>query len=91
MGLRYLSEHEIAAAFTLSESNAPIGYAGVSQTQLSIARHYGGLTVNGRRYTYFPDLDELVRDDVLKMAHDMRKQAKRDAETQAKARQGSLL
>ena len=43
----------------------PFGIRGVSMTQLSIARHSGCIIYNGDRYTYFPDTDELVRDDVL--------------------------
>lgn len=44
-----------------------IGWRDVSYTQLSIARYYGGTNVNGVHYTYIPESDELVRDDVLKM------------------------
>ena len=44
----------------------PFGMTNVSMTQLSIARHYGGIRYNGDQYTYFQDTDELVRDDVLK-------------------------
>jgi hypothetical protein len=43
-----------------------LGWRGVTYTQLSIARHYGGTTVNGKRFTYFPGTDELIRDDLLK-------------------------
>lgn len=38
----------------------------VSTTQLSIARHYGGIKVNGVYYCYDPKSDTLIRDDVLK-------------------------
>lgn len=44
----------------------PFGIQYVSGTQLSIARHYGSISYNGFLYTYFPDTDELVRNDVLK-------------------------
>jgi len=44
----------------------PFGMTNVSMTQLSIARHYGGIKYNGESYTYAPDTDELIRDDVLK-------------------------
>ena len=43
----------------------PYGVRRVSQTQLSIARHYGGILFRGERYTYIPPTDELIRDDVL--------------------------
>ena len=39
---------------------------GVSQTQLSIARHFGGIFFNDEHYRYFPDTDELIRDDVVR-------------------------
>lgn len=38
----------------------------VSQTQLSIARYYGGCSFNGHSYTYNPVDDTLTRNDVLK-------------------------
>jgi hypothetical protein len=44
----------------------PERIAGVSSTVFSTARLFGGCTVNGRSYTYDPDTDTLVRDDVLK-------------------------
>lgn len=52
-------------------------YQCVSQTQLSIARHYGGITVNGEHYVYCPPTDELIRGDVLKALSKLRK--RRDA------------
>jgi len=33
----------------------------VSQTQLSIARHYGGIKVNGHMYIYNPKDDTLIK------------------------------
>jgi hypothetical protein len=44
----------------------PFGMKGVSQTQLSIARHYGGIVYQGDRYIYNTATDELIRDDVLR-------------------------
>ena len=44
----------------------PYGMTNVSQTQLSIARQYGGIRFHGESYTYIPTTDELIRDDVLK-------------------------
>lgn len=43
----------------------PYGITNVRETQFSIARFYGAITFNGEHYTYFPDSDELIRDDVL--------------------------
>ena len=48
------------------DKSTPFGMTHVSQTQLSIARHYGGIKYNGHHYTYFPESDELIRNDVLK-------------------------
>lgn len=44
----------------------PYGITNVSMTQLSIARHYGGCKFQGDSYTYLPDTDELIRNDVLR-------------------------
>lgn len=43
----------------------PFGITNVTQTQFSIARFYGAPELNGEPYTYLPDTDELIRDDVL--------------------------
>jgi len=45
-----------------------IGWRGVSHTQLSLARHHGGIKVNGRLYVYVPQADELIRHDILQRA-----------------------
>jgi len=47
-------------------ADAEIAYAGVSMTQLSIARHYGGCKVNGKYFVYNPLDDSLIREDVVK-------------------------
>jgi len=44
----------------------PFGMTDVSRGMFSVARYAGGCKFNGEHYTYFPDTDELVRDDVLK-------------------------
>lgn len=51
-----------------------MAYQGVSYTQLSIAWRYGGAIVNNRHYTYFPETDELIREDVLQAVKKLRKQ-----------------
>lgn len=45
-------------------------------TQFSIARFSGAITFNGDTFTYLPDTDELIRDDVLRWR---REQLKREA------------
>ena len=72
------------------DSDAVLGWADVSMTQLSLARHSGGATVNGHRYTYFPATDELWRDDVVKLVKAWRKEAKADAQPQRTAEQFGL-
>jgi len=47
------------------DRKTPFAIQWVSQTQFSIARHYGGIKFNGFGYIYFPEHDELIRDDVL--------------------------
>lgn len=44
----------------------PFGITNVRMTQFSIARFYGGISFNGDTFTYLPDTDELIRDDVLR-------------------------
>lgn len=44
----------------------PFGICNVRMTQFSIARFYGGIKFNGETFTYLPDTDELIRDDVLR-------------------------
>lgn len=41
-------------------------YHNISHTQMSIARHYGGLTVNGSTYEYDAEQDRLIRSDIAK-------------------------
>ena len=57
----------------------PFGVANVSQTQMSIARYYGAIRIQGDTYTYFPDTDELVRDDVLRWQNAQKRAAKKKA------------
>lgn len=75
MSNSFLSQQEIEAIQHLDQ-NTPYLIRHVSQTQLSIARHYGGIIFNGSAYTYDPTTDELVRDDILKFVMKLRKKAK---------------
>ena len=45
----------------------------VSQTQFSIARHYGSMKFNGHTYRYEPATDELIRVDVEEFIKAQRK------------------
>lgn len=46
----------------------PIFITGVSNTQLSIARHYGGINYNGCTYKYIPSKDALVHEKYTRKA-----------------------
>ena len=48
----------------------------VTQTQFSIARHYGGIRFQGVEYTYLPEGDQLVREDILKWLNEQMKPVK---------------
>ena len=78
----YLTQAEIDAlqASDLSRST-PFLICGVSQTQFSVARYYGGAKYNGQQYTYMPTTDELIRDDVLKWVTKQRKPKKKGKAT----------
>jgi hypothetical protein len=67
----YISGAEEYAMRHLDRST-PFIFSGVSNTQLSIARHYGVINFQGQTYTYFPATDELIRDNVLKFVTKMR-------------------
>lgn len=71
----YLTEVEVMAAQAL-HTRAPYAVCNVSSSIFSIARHYGGMTLQGCHYTYIDGHDECVRDDVLKLVKKMRKKAK---------------
>lgn len=45
--------------------NFPDVIHNVSQTQLSVARHYGGIKLNGEDYTYDHEKDTLTKSKVL--------------------------
>ena len=63
----------------------PYLISGVCNTQLSIARHYGGLVFRGDSYQYIQESDELIRNDVLRWLENRRKeQSKVAAEVENK-------
>lgn len=71
----------------MNQNNAPEEIHGVSRSQFSIARHYGGITYMGHRYVYEAGRDVLVRADVLKA----RKRAERAAKKEAKPAEPGLF
>lgn len=70
--MTYLTESEIEAIQHLPR-DTPYCIQGVSQTQFSVARHYGSCRFNDHLYIYFQPTDELIRDDVLKFVAKLRK------------------
>ena len=58
----------------------PFLVRGVSHTQFSVARHYGGATFNGWSYVYLPATDELIRQDVMKWLKRRRKMESKQSE-----------
>lgn len=85
-------EYQIIYADTLRDGKKQPLYRHVSQTQMSIARYYGGMTINGEMYTYFPETDELVSEYALKVLKGLRKAiGEKTAVGEVKQEQGSLL
>jgi hypothetical protein len=73
--MSYLSESEVEA-IQWHHIRAPYLISGISHGIFSIARHYGGMKYQGCSYTYIPESDECVRDDVLKFVTKLRKPKK---------------
>jgi hypothetical protein len=57
-------------------SGTTVAYANVSMGQMSVARHYGGATVQGRLCIYNPVDDSLIREDVVKWVAKRKKDEK---------------
>lgn len=65
----------------------------VLHSQLSIARHYGGIRVNGTYYVYDPERCVLIREDVVerrKADQKRRERESREARQRASDKQGRL-
>lgn len=76
----FLTDAEVQEIQSLRRKT-PYMIRGVSTSMFSIARFYGAVVFNGEGYTYNPDTDELVRDDVLKAV-----MKRRNAKRKRKAR-----
>lgn len=87
----YLTEPEWHAAFAHFGMGDALAYAEVTHTQLSVARHFGGATVNGATYYYIAQTDELVRADVFKWVHRVRADACRAQAAAARDAQAPLI
>ena len=78
--MSHLTQSEIdALQLSKLDRDTPFAISGVSNGQLSIARHYGGCTFQGKKYIYMPLTDELIRDDVMKWLEKYRKRQKKQA------------
>ena len=73
MTIQLLEKHQTAIKNQFRK-DARVAISRVSYTQFSIARHYGGCTIDGKTYTYFPQDDLLVRDDVVKFVNKLEKE-----------------
>lgn len=82
-----LTADELAAIQSLPRKT-PYMIDGVSRSQFSIARYYGGILFNGAQYDYDAATDTLVRADVKKAVRKMRRAEKKLARESA---QGGLL
>lgn len=60
-------------------ADANIAYANVSSTQLSISRHYGGATIQGKNFVYSYADDSLIRRDVVKWIAKRQREARKRA------------
>ncbi len=90
--MSYLTDAELAA---LQESAldpfTPFAIQGVSRTQLSVSRHYGGCTYNGAHYVYNPVTDELIREDVLKWIGKRRNEERKAEKRETEAKQMEMM
>ena len=80
--MRHMTEsEEIALQDAGLDRKSPFMIRCVSQTQFSIARHYGGVVFKGQHYyTYLPATDELIRDDVAKWLAKHRRAERKSAD-----------
>jgi|WetSurMetagenome_2_1015567.scaffolds.fasta_scaffold562694_1 hypothetical protein len=92
MTTSYLTPEEVALLQSSGlKREAPFLITNVSNTQFSVARHYGGCMAYGQKYTYNPLTDELIRDDVLKWIGRERKKIKKEKTKKSGAKQKSLF
>ena len=80
----FLTQAEVDAIQTLHR-DAPYVIRGISDSQFSPARYYGGMNFQGVSYTYMPNTDEMIRDDVLKFVSKNRRAAEKAAKKEKPA------
>lgn len=93
-----LSEPERAYVLATVPPDQVFMHRNVSQSLLSIARHYGGTRIDGVHFVYLPTHDELVRADLIAAIARVRRveaaalrKAQRAADKEEAARQALLL
>lgn len=94
--MSYLTPDDLAYIELLDTSrDAPYLIMGVSNSQFSVARHFGGITYQGVGYVYIPTTDELIRRDALALVERRRREAEKtkraDEKQRAQDAQGGLL
>lgn len=82
--MSYLSEDDIEAIQHLHKKT-PYLFRDVKDGQLSIGRHYGGITFQGEYYIYLLQTDELIRLDVFKLVNSRKAETLRDIDRAIKA------
>lgn len=88
----YLTAEELKALQTSGlDQSTPFVVQGVSRSQLSVSRHYGGCRYQGRDYFYNPVTDELIRSDVLRWVQKRRKVQEREKKAKAMENQRRLF
>lgn len=69
-----LTQDEVGAINASNlDRKTPFLIQGASYGYFSVACYCGGCTFNGASYTYLPETDELIRDDVRKFIEKLRK------------------
>ena len=86
-----LTDAERAAVLLMLAPDDEFMFRQVGMGMLSLARYSGAAMVNGKRFTYMREHDELVRDDVLKLVESLRKAQRKADKAAAKAAQRELL
>lgn len=78
-----------------SSTEPPEEIHNVSESQLSVARHFGGTYFRGVHYTYDPSSDKLIRSDILRAreaeAAKARKTQRQKDQDRAEQQQGKLF
>ena len=87
-----LTQEEITALQSPGlKTESPFMITGVSRTQFSVARHYGGVTAYGCEYIYDHLSDTLIRHDVVRWIGKERKRVAKEKRLAGSGRQKSLF